>query len=116
MAGRPSRWASAHILLSVVIFVCDYWKLFFFTDHPSLSHGARSAVLAGEYAAGAGSETESSDLDDDDSVLSESSLVAAEKDVLPDFTANLLCSHAPGLAISSILTSAIYTFQSSSHA
>jgi len=38
--------------------------LFFFTDHPSLSHGARSAVLAGEYAAGAGSETESSDLDD----------------------------------------------------
>jgi len=66
------------------------------TDHPSLSHNVQSNILAGEYAAGAASATESSDSDDDDSVLSESSLVTAEKDALPEFTASLLSSHEPG--------------------
>jgi len=77
------------------------------TDHPSLSQGVKSAVLASEYSTGAVSATVSSD-SDDDSVLSDGSLITAEKDALPDFTASLLGPPQPGLQISSIPLSALF--------
>jgi len=77
------------------------------TDHPSLSQGVKSAVLANEYSTGAVSATVSSD-SDDDSVLSDGSLITAEKDALPDFTASLLGPPQPGLQISSIPLSVLF--------
>jgi len=76
----------------------------FSTDHPSLSPGG--------LADGAVSATESSDSDDDDIVLSESSLVTTEKDALPDFTASLVCSQQSGLEISDIVPSIIHVLSS----
>ena len=77
------------------------------TDHPSLSQGVKSAVLANEYSTGAVSATVSSDFDDD-SVLSDGSLITAEKDALPDFTASLHGPPQPGLQISSIPLSVLF--------
>jgi len=45
---------------------------------------------------------------DDDSVLSDGSLITAEKDALPDFTASLLGPPQPGLQITSIPLSVLF--------